>query len=232
MKQTIRENISLWLVLTVVQCAMIATIGLTAPIAAAGVAYYNLLPGIFMGIYAIAIGNKLVSAKIDRGTLAYVLSTPVSRRAVVATQALFFAGSLTLMCALTTAVHSVAAMLSSYGADTAEVLIIVRLNLGLLTLALAFSGICFAASCVFNLSKHTIAIGGGLICAFLLAPIIAMFGDNFAFLHNLTIVTLYDVTDIMASAAGWVWRLVALAGIALATYVAGAIVFTRKDLPL
>jgi ABC-2 type transport system permease protein len=232
MKQTIRENSVLWLVLAGVQCLMVATIGFTAPVAAAGIAYYNMLPGIFVGIYAITIGNRLISAKVDRGTLAYVLSTPVSRRAVVATQALFFAGSLALMCALAGTVHAVAALLSDHGADAGEVQTIVKLNIGLLALALAFSGICFAASSVFNLSKHTIAVGGGLIAAFVLAPIIAMFGENFAFLRNLTIVTLYDVPSIMASAPGWGWPLAGLAGIAVAAYIAGALVFTRKDLPL
>jgi ABC-2 type transport system permease protein len=180
----------------------------------------------------VAIGNRLISAKIDRGTMAYVLSTPVSRRAVVTTQALFFAGSLALMSALAAAVHSAAASFSSYGANSAEIQTILKLGLGVFVLALAFSGICFAASCAFNLSKHMIAIGGGLVSAFLLAPIVAMFGENFAFLRNLTIVTLYDVPGIMASAAGWGWRLVALAAIALAGYAAGAVVFTRKDLPL
>ncbi|MDR1388309.1 MAG: ABC transporter permease subunit [Propionibacteriaceae bacterium] len=232
MRQTIRENAALWTVLTAVQCLMIATIGWTAPIAAAGVAYYNMLPGIFAGIYAITIGNRLICAKVDRGTLAYVLSTPVGRRAVVGVQTSFFIGSLAAMYALTAAVHSVAAVLSSYGADASQVQAIVKLNLGLFLLALAFSGICFAASCWFNLSKHTIAIGGGLVCAFLLFPIIAMFGNNFAFLRHLTIVTLYDVSDIMAGAAGWGWPLAALAAIAAAAYAAGAVVFLRKDLPL
>jgi ABC-2 type transport system permease protein len=232
MKQTIRENSVLWLILAAVQCLMVSTIGLTTPLAAAGIAYYNMLPGIFVGIYAITIGNRLICAKVDRGTLAYVLSTPVSRRAVVATQALFFAGSLALMCTLAATVHCVAASFSSYGASSAEVQTIIKLNLGLLALALAFSGICFAASCVFNLSKHAIGLGGGVICAFLLAPLIAMFGQNFTFLRYLTIVTLYDVPGIMASATGWAWRLAGLAGVALATYAAGALAFTRKDLPL
>jgi ABC-2 type transport system permease protein len=136
------------------------------------------------------------------------------------------------MCALAAAVHSIAAAGSSYGAGAAEVATIARLNLGLLALALAFSGICFAATCVFNLSKFAIAAASGLICGFLLAPIVAMFGEKFAFLRHLTIVTLYDVPDIMTASPGWGWPLAVLIVIALAGYAGGAIVFTRKDLPL
>ncbi|MDR1393587.1 MAG: ABC transporter permease subunit [Bifidobacteriaceae bacterium] len=232
LKQTVRENAVLWTVLTGVQCLMVFSVAMNAPIAAAGVAYYNLLPGIFAGIYAITVGNRLICAKVDRGTLAYVLATPVRRRAVTTTQAAFFGGSLLAMCALGAAAHCAGAALSSFGLTGADVRTVLELNLGLFLLGWAFAGICFAASCVFNLTKHTIATGGGLVCAFLLLPIMAMFGQNYAFMRHLTIVSLYDVPAIMAHSAGWFWGLVALGMIGAAAGAAGSWAFTRRDLPL
>jgi ABC-2 type transport system permease protein len=205
---------------------------MTAPIAAAGIAYYNMLPGIFMGVYAITVGNKLISSQVDRGTLAYVLSNPVKRSTVIVTQVVFFAGSLLAMCTLSAVAHSLGAYFSTFGANSAEIQTIFKLNLGLFTLALSFAGIVFAASCLFNLSKYTIAVGGGIVCAFLLFPIMAMFGSKFAFLSNLTVVSLYKVGSIMASGTGWAWDLVILAAIGLVAFAAGGVAFVRRDLPL
>ena len=105
------------------------------------------------------------------------------------------------------------------------------LNLGCCLLILAFSGIGFFASCLFNRSKHAMAIGGGLPFAFFIISIIVEMSENLENLKYITLTTLYDTQEILVSGefgAG----LGVLAGIAAVLYAAGCVIFTKKDLPL
>ena len=78
MKQTIRSNLPLWLVLTGIQAVMVALMGATvANLQMAALAYYNMLPGLISAVYVIVTANKLLASQVDKGTMAYVLSTPV-----------------------------------------------------------------------------------------------------------------------------------------------------------
>nr|WP_143804010.1 hypothetical protein [Oenococcus oeni] len=87
---TIKNNATLWSIITIVQAAMLillSSIGIK--VAATGQMYYNLLPEILSAIYIMVTGNKLLAAQVDRGTMAYILSTPVKRIKVALTQASF-----------------------------------------------------------------------------------------------------------------------------------------------
>ncbi|MDR1422954.1 MAG: ABC transporter permease subunit [Coriobacteriales bacterium] len=233
LKQTIRENFALWLVIALVQALLLVIMGLTVPnVAMTALTYYQLLPSILIGIYVIIIGNNLLSQQVDRGTMAYVLSTPIRRTSVSATQMVFFVGSLLLMFVLGAAAHIFAMNFSEAGITTEDVELILKLNIGLFTLALAFSGIVFCASSIFNLSKHTIAVGGGLVAAFLLLPIVAMFSEEFNWIKDLSIASLYDPMLLATGAEGFVWKFVVLAAIGIAAYGVGTVVFARRDLPL
>lgn len=233
LKQTIRENIVLWLVLTGIQGLLLAVMGGSGPVALSGIAYYNMLPGMLIAVYVIITGNKLLSAQVDKGTMAYVLSTPVKRSAVAVTQAVYFTGSLLLMFGIGAAAQIISAHFSKYGISSADVGIVLKLNLGLFALSLAYSGICFCASSIFNLSKYTIAVGGGIVGIFLLLPIVSMFGEKFKDLKNLSIASLYDSSSIMAGASkDYIWQFAILACIGIVTYIVGSTTFAKRDLPL
>jgi ABC-2 type transport system permease protein len=192
-----------------------------------------MLPGLISAIYVIVTANKLLAQQVDRGTLAYVLSTPVSRVKVVITQGAFFLGSLFLMFGISGAAHILSHYITAGGITSSEVSTILLLNLGLFVLNAALSGICFLASCVFNLSKHVIAVGGGIVGAFLVLSIMPMFGASFHWMRNITLVTLFDINSVMAGAtADFVWKYIVLAAVGAITYAAGTIIFSKRDLPL
>jgi ABC-2 type transport system permease protein len=208
----------------------IATSG--TPLQATGLAYYNMLPGLISAIYVIITSNKLIAAQVDKGTMAYILSTPVRRSKVALTQAVFFLGSLFLMFAITAATHILCIAISTGSISGGDIEIIVLLNLGLFVLNAAFSGFCFLTSCVFNLSKYTIAVGGGVVGAMILMSIMGMFGASFAWMQNFTIVTLYDIHSVFAAEPDFIWKFVVLAAIGVVTYAAGSTLFAKRDLPL
>lgn len=97
---------------------------------------------------------------------------------------------------------------------------------------MALSGICFLTSCIFNLSKYAIAVGGGIVGVFMLLSLMSMFGESFQYMKNLTIVTLYDISSILANSSDIIWKFVVLAVIGVITYVIGTTAFSRRDLPL
>ena len=196
-----------------------------------------LLPIIFM----IMASNSLIAGQVDSGSMAYVLSTSTKRSTVVFTQAVYLIGSLLAMFALTTATGCVCLAIItedvslSYGK-------LVLLNLGAFLVLLALSGLCFFTSCVFDRSKRSMAIGGGLSIFALVAAMLGLFGspvipsvvrlDALNNFNYTTIISLFDVISIMESTGAFVWKFAILAVLGIVGYIAGSVIFTKKDLPL
>ena len=234
MKQTIKSNIGLWIVLTGVQVFALGSVVAagSVPIAMTGMAFYNLLPGLITAVYLIVTSNKLIAAQVDRGTMAYILSTPVKRSKVAITQAVYLADSLFIMFSITAITHIIGHNAGFGSISATEIGTIILLNLGLFVLNLALSGICYMASCVFNLSKYTIAVGGGLVGAFTLLNMMGMFGNTFSWMKYFTLTTLYDIHSVIGGSADFIWKFIVLAMIGVITYVIGSVAFTKRDLPL
>jgi hypothetical protein len=233
MKQTVKSNLTLWLILTAIQAAMVALVaGTGANLQVTALAYYNMLPELITSIYVIITANKLIAAQVDKGTMAYILSTPVKRSKVVATQAVFFLGSLLLMFSLSAASHILSHYISAGNIGASEAGHILLLNLGLFFLNVAISGVCFCASCLFNLSKYAVGLGGGITGAFVVLSIMGMFGKDFQWMKNLTVVTLFDINSIFANDPAFVWKFALLAVIGAVAYAIGSVAFTKRDLPL
>lgn len=121
-------------------------------------------------IFIIIVGNKLLAGQVDRGSMAYLLTAPVRRLTVTLTQTLYFIGALVV----TFGSMMVTSLLVNHYAEAGFAKkILVELNFG--ALAIAFAGIMFLASGVFNLSKLSLGTGGVLILAFILLALIASF---------------------------------------------------------
>lgn len=233
MKQTIKSNLTLWLILTVLQAAMVALVaGAGTNLQQTALAYYNMLPGLISAIYVIITSNKLIASQVDRGTMAYVLSTPAKRSSVAFTQAAFFLGSLFLMFFISAGAHILAHYIGVGSITGAEIQTILLLNLGLFVLNAALSGICYLTSCVFNLSKYVTAVGGGIVGASIVLSIMAMFGSNFHWMRNLTLVTLFDINSVLANSSGFIWKFIVLVLVGAVTYIIGSAAFIKRDLPL
>ncbi len=191
--------------------------------------FFQMLAILFPMIYVIIVGNKLIADRIDRGDMAYILSTPTKRNKVTLTQALYLFGSLVVMFSVFAVAGLIAAAIFQPGDLVVKSFLL--LDLGAFLLAFAISGITFAASCIFNLSKNSLAVGAGLPLTFFVSNLLAKLGTNLQGFKYITLQTLYD-TDKILSGRGYVWQLAILAVIGIALYAVGMIVFRRKDLPL
>lgn len=206
-----------------------------------GSIFYKLAGLLLPIIYMIMASNSLIAGQVDSGSMAYVLSTSTKRITVVVTQAVYLIGSLFCMFCLTTATSCVClSLVSEEIALTYGNLIL--LNVGAFLVLFALSGLCFFTSCLFDRSKRSMAIGGGLSIFALVAAMLGLFGspvipsvvrlNALNYFNYATMISLFDVISIMDGTSTFIWKFVILAVAGIIGYIIGAIRFTKKDLPL
>lgn len=199
-------------------------------------------------VYTIMLSNNLVASKVETGSLAFTLSTPIRRISFVFTQGMYLLFSECVMAIVLFAASAITQSIgvSLGGTDLLESLPISDLalyTLGNFAVTLAISGICFFASCFFDKSNQAIAIGGGLNVFFYICSILGLFGtkaipgtvriDMMNYFNYVTINSLFDPLAIMnQDYTTFFIKVGCLLGITLVTYIAGMVKFTKKDLPL
>lgn len=255
-KQTLRANYTLWLLFTIVPTVMFVVLtAVFSPETLAGMAdmlegtpmadmlagtsflsvigqsFYNLQGVLLPLIYIILTANSLIAAQVDRGSMAYTLSTPVPRGTVVRTQALYLVAAITAMFVVITGAGALAIHAFQGFGDVVDTSQFLTLNAGLYLLMLALSGISFLASCFFNLSKYSFAFGAGIPIGFWLLHMMAGVDSNLESLRFLSLNTLFD-TDRILAGGSMLWQFAVLGGVAVVLYGLGARIFQRKDLPL
>ncbi|MCM3756529.1 ABC transporter permease [Sporosarcina aquimarina] len=254
-KQTLRSNVKLWLMFTIVlsilQVVMIAVFdastlenvgGLVEGTPLAGLlaqttllsmlasTFYSIHGVIFPIIFIIMTANSLIASQVDRGSMAYLLSTPTKRSTIIMTQAIYLIMALIVMFLIETVAGIVS--IQVFQSDTDIVVSdFVMLNLGLLLLMFAISGISFFFSSYCNLTKNSLAFGAGIPIAFFLFHLLSTVDQSLDVLNYFTINALFDTTAILEGENYW-WKLSVLLGIGIVLYIASLEVFKRKDLPL
>ncbi len=207
--------------------------------------YFTIMSLLPILLFIIFAGNALIVDQVDKGSMAYILSTPTKRSAVAITQAIYMivmplimvgCGFVTKLIACNVIIGEVEA--AKYAA----------LYGGLYLLTEAMAGICYLASCIFNLSKHALALGGGLNIWFFICSLLGMFGsenmvntgmgvEELGMFNRLSLIGLFDIDALGTVGSGavdtsFVPKLIALAAVAVVCYIVGAVRFQKKDLPL
>ncbi len=207
-----------------------------------GSIFYRIAGLLLPMVFVIMVANGLLAGQVDSGSMAYVLSTPTRRRTVTVTQMLYLMMALFTMFALVTAVSVVSIWIvggNSFAINFAEILLF---NLGAFLTMFAFAGFCFMCSAIFNRTKHSLSIGGGISMFMLVCTILGLFGSNVVpsamridqmnFFNYLSIITLFDTTTILSGGISFIWNFLILFGIGLVTFIIGVFCFDKKDLPL
>lgn len=212
-------------------------------------------------IYVMITCNKLIASQVSDGSMAYILSTPTNRKKVVRTQYAFMVASLFLMYV----VIALGALISGSVAwfvtkplnlpFGAMVLRTILYCFGSFIAMFALTGIAFGASCWFNKSNQSIAIGGGACVLAFLCCILGLFGNKvfvsvgvgvqaMNVFNYMTLYTLIDTEGMgnfakaingvenVVMSLDWLWKLAILVGVGGVFATIGAIKFTKKDLPL
>lgn len=249
-KQTLKANGTLWGVITAVTTILLvqfAALEMTQSLLF--LIFYGVMAMLLPAVFILVSSNKLFSSQIDRGSMAYVLSSPLRRSKIISTQLIFSVLSIVLMFTITTVAHIAvnahsplslamagagAGLLGLEGTLTSAM--IVKINLSAMLVSLAMMGVAYMFSAIFNQSKYTLGFNGTFIGVSVLANMMAMFGtlgvevlENFKYV---SICTLYDYKSILLADNNWLIKSAAALIIAIVTYTIGSVWFAKKDLPL
>ncbi|WP_314590934.1 ABC transporter permease subunit [Paenibacillus terrigena] len=254
-KQTLKANIKLWLIFTVIMTVFhvvliavfdastisdMSSMVKNTPLAnlLGEATFLGMLAKTFYGIQGILLpivfiimtANSLIASQVDRGSMAYLLSTPTKRSTVVLTQAAYLISSLVLMISIVTLAGYISIQLFQGDIDFKQTEYFM-LNLGLFLLMFATSGISFFFSCVFNLTKNSLAWGAGIPMAFFLLNLMGDVDSSLEKLKYISMNALFD-THAILNGGNYILQFVLLAVVGIVLYILGIRVFKNKDLPL
>jgi ABC-2 type transport system permease protein len=139
-------------------------------------------------VYVIILSNSLIASKVDRGSMAYILSTPIRRFTVSYTQSIFAIGSLLLMVIIIYISQFIVFIFTGVTFDYLEGAIS---YFGFFLFLCAISSIAFLASCVSNTSKNCLTFGGGIPVVFYVLTIISQINVDLSFVRFFTLNTLF-----------------------------------------
>lgn len=212
-------------------------------------------------IYVMIVANSLIASQVSSGSMAYVLSTPTSRKTVIRTNYAYMVLSLIAMYVVITAsaltseaIAGVIRIKANGGGANMLPVRTILLCLSSFAALFGLTGICFGASAFFNKSNNSIAVGGGACILSFLCCILGLFGNKvfvsvgigveaMNVFNYLSIFSLIDPDAISAFAkatAGqdvaisynWAWEIAIMLSIGMIFALVGSIRFVKKDLPL
>lgn len=251
-KQSLKANVRMFMIATIItSLMMVVMVAVFSPSTISGVgdvlgktgliqstSFLGMLGSTFFAIQGILLpiifiiltANNLIASQVDKGSMAYLLSTPTKRATVVRTQALFLIASLIIMVGIITGVgvFSIHTFQSDVDVNMTD---FYKMMLGLFLLMFSTSSISFFFSSVFNLSKNSLLFGGGIPVAFFLLHLMSSFSPDLEKLKYLSLNTLFD-TSAIAKGDNILPNFIILLIIGCSFYIASLIVFDKKDLPL
>ncbi len=236
--QSFKRNWKLLVILTVLMsfymfafvftCSQIPNASKESVMTIIGAGFFGLMGIIFVIIYSTSIGNKLVVTEIDKGSMSFTLNTPITRLQIVMTKAIYYVVSIIAMICVVSGVGLIFAKALDVPIAYATYF---KLILGYFLYSFAIAGICFWASCWFNKIAHAMAISVGLPILFVVLNSVSGVNDNFEFLKYLSLNTLFDPMNVIAS-TNYIAQFVTMGLIGLVCFVVGIVKFNTKDLPL
>lgn len=191
--------------------------------------FYGFLILLLPMIYVIVVANRSIASHVDRGSMAYLLSTPTTRAKIARTQALYLLATTSLLLIIVTLVGIAISQIMFPG--ELDIKGFLLLNFGAILLYFALTGIGFFASSLFDDTKNSLALGAGLPVTFLVLQMLSNVGDATSFLKYFTLYTLFDPEKIV-SGEGYVLSFIILSLITVIMYTAALITFKKRDLPL
>lgn len=254
-KQTLKANIKLWLIFTIIMTALhviliavfdastisdMSSMVKDTPLASllGEATFLGMMSNTFYGIqgvllpivFIIMTANSLIASQVDRGSMAYLLSTPTKRSTVVLTQAVYLITSLIVMILIITLAGYMSIHVFQGDVDI-NMTNYFMLNLGLFLLMFATSSISFFFSCVFNLTKNSLAWGAGIPMAFFLLKLMGDVDSSLEKLKYLSMNSLFD-THAILNGGNYTIQFVMLTVVGIVLYFLGIRIFKNKDLPL
>lgn len=195
--------------------------------------FYRFLVQLFLLPHVIILAVRLVVKEVDNGSMAYLLSTRVSRITVIATKAFYMAVSLFAMMAVVTLI-AVASCMSMFPGQL-DISAFLSLNFATFLTALTMASIVFFFSSIMDQSIHAVIPGAGILLMFFILSLLGRLGHFegiYAVLGDLSIFRFLQARAIINGEINmWINNSV-LAGLSGIFLGAGIFRFSKRDLPL
>ncbi|MEK3758287.1 hypothetical protein MKZ07_07580 [Paenibacillus sp. FSL P4-0338] len=191
---------------------------------------YSILLYLFPMILSIVVNHRLIAVHVDKGSMAYLLSTSNSRIRIAVTQAVFSLTSVTAIFSWITILTLITSSVMFPGLmDTKQFIL---LNLYALLMYYTINGICFLASCLANEARYSLGLGAGLPITFVLLQMLGDSGARLEWLGYFSLFALFDPERLFAGDSFAYIGMAVFAGLAAVLYTVGIIWFNKKDLPI
>lgn len=191
---------------------------------------YGFLVLLFPMVASIVINHRLIASHVDKGSMAYLLSTPNSRVKIAKTQALFSLTSITALFTIFTLF--IIAISQSMFPGELEIGKFILINLYALLMYFSIGGIGFFASCISNESKYSLGLGVGLPVGFLVLQMLGGIGESLSWIGNLSLYALFNPNRLIEGDGFAYMGMGIFALLAVALYAGGISIFNKRDLPL
>jgi len=157
---------------------------------------YGFIFLVFPVIYTVIVSNKLIAKHVDTGSMAYLLTTPNSRKSIALTQAVFLASTSLAIILINTAVAIIMSSLMFSGMlDIGKFLM---LNVVTYLCLFVIAGLGFFFSCLFNDTKNSLSFGTAIPVIFIVVKMVSAISENLDFLKFLSIYSLIDIDKILS----------------------------------
>jgi ABC-2 type transport system permease protein len=179
-------------------------------------------------IFAIILVNKVVFRYIDKGSMAYLLTTPNSRKKIIVTEVVFIALTMLFLGLIMYLTIAVTAESNAPG----------KLNHGAILYVLGqwffflmlLSGLTFVSSTTFE-GKLASGLNVGVPAVFFVFSMIGNLPD-YDFFRFLTPFSLFNADEAIAFSNTSIWNLLALIILSVSLYGIGIRNFTKRDLSI
>lgn len=189
---------------------------------------YGFIMLVFPMVFSILANTQLITRHIDKGSMTYLLASPVKRSAVAFTQAAVLISGVVLIVAYTCVLGITAAQISFAG--ELDIPKFILINAGVLSLQLFIAGIGFIAAVIFNNSKLSLGVGAGIPALCMVLQMASNAGDKFSAIKYATFFTLFDTKGLIAGEIPAIVGIICLFLGAIILFGASIFIFTKKDL--
>ena len=191
---------------------------------------YGFIFILFPLIFTSVVANKMIAKHVDGGSMAYLLTTPTSRIRIAATQAMFLVSGISIILIFNVA--AIVLFAEAMVPGQLEIAGFLGINLVTYLVLIAVAGIGFFASCFFNDTRNSFALGGGIPILFFVVKLISEISEDLNWLRFFTIYSFVNVDSVLGNPSYVAATSIILLVISVGLYVGGITIFNKKSLAI
>ena len=194
--------------------------------------YYGLFYLFILSAFVIIISINLLAKLVDRGSMAYLLSTRVSRVQIVITQITVLISGLFIVHLITFLAGFIVANLSIDSANTIAFLEFFQINFVGFLLFVAIGSYSLLISALFNDERNAFALALGITFIFYALDMVGKIVIELDWLRNISLFSLYEPGQIASGDANVLFSSLIFIAISVTGYTLAITIFNKRNLPL